>query len=285
MARCRMLSEAIMRSEIYLSMTLGAQILYVQLCVEADDEGFVGSAQRTVRLLGVKKASLKELIDNKFLLVFEKSGVSVIAHWCIHNKIKKNRIRDTIYQEERSKIFLNKQNIYEIGSQTLENPQKDTPSAKTKTRTKSGQKVGQNLDNLSDQVKSSEVKSSEEKSSEVSVSQVNGDERSMEVRDNVATIQELQGLCDLEMDTTPIYSLDEYKSALRARSNSSWAQKFIQTLSMLHRHYTRLIKGAYVDFDNMSSTHGQIIKQDYTEEELSSIFRNITDIDWDKEVI
>lgn len=280
MARCRMLSEAIMRSEIYLSMTLGAQILYVQLCVEADDEGFVGSAQRTVRLLGVKKAALKELIDNKFLLVFEKSGVSVIAHWCIHNKIKKNRIRDTIYQEERSKIFLNKQNIYEIGSQPLENPQKDTPSTKTKTRTKSGQKVGQNLDNLSDQVKSSEVKSSE-----VSVSQVNGDERSMEVRDNVATIQELQGLCDLEMDTTPIYSLDEYKSALRARSNSSWAQKFIQTLSMLHRHYTRLIKGAYVDFDNMSSTHGQIIKQNYTEEELSSIFRNITDIDWDKEVI
>ena len=280
MARCRMLSEAIMRSEIYLSMTLGAQILYVQLCVEADDEGFVGSAQRTVRLLGVKKASLKELIDNKFLLVFEKSGVSVIAHWCIHNKIKKNRIRDTIYQEERSKIFLNKQNIYEIGSQPLENPQKDTPMAKTKSRTKSAQIVGQNLDNLSDQVKSSEVKSSE-----VSVSQVNGDECSMEVRDNVATIQELQGLCDLEMDTTPIYSLDEYKSALRARSNSSWAQKFIQTLSMLHRHYTRLIKGAYVDFDNMSSTHGQIIKQNYTEEELSSIFRNITDIDWDKEVI
>ena len=280
MARCRMLSEAIMRSEIYLSMSLGAQILYVQLCVEADDEGFVGSAQRTVRLLGVKKASLKELIDNKFLLVFEKSGVSVIAHWCIHNKIKKNRIRDTIYQEERSKIFLNKQNIYEIGSQPLENPQKDTPMAKTKSRTKSAQIVGQNLDNLSDQVKSSEVKSSE-----VSVSQVNGDECSMEVRDNVATIQELQGLCDLEMDTTPIYSLDEYKSALRARSNSSWAQKFIQTLSMLHRHYTRLIKGAYVDFDNMSSTHGQIIKQNYTEEELSSIFRNITDIDWDKEVI
>ena len=122
MARCRMLSEAIMRSEIYLSMTLGAQILYVQLCVEADDEGFVGSAQRTVRLLGVKKASLKELIDNKFLLVFEKSGVSVIAHWCIHNKIKKNRIRDTIYQEERSKIFLNKQNIYEIGSQAPQQP-------------------------------------------------------------------------------------------------------------------------------------------------------------------
>ncbi|MBQ8178234.1 MAG: hypothetical protein IJ033_03475 [Clostridia bacterium] len=273
MARCRMLSESIMRSENFLSMTLGAQSLYVQLCIEADDEGFVSSVARTTRLLGLRKSVIKELVDNKFLIIFESSGVSVVCHWCIHNKVKKNRIRETIYQEEKSKVCLNKQKIYVLCDKNAKNLSYESLSSRTKT----GQKEVQNQLDLSDQVKLSEVKSSEVNSSESKLS-----DNELDSSAQVATVEALEGLTDLKIDCEPTHSLKDYELAFEEMKRSSFAQQTILTLNALHKQFNRLIMGEYRDFKKESSEKPKLMKQSYTKQEIQSAFIDIDNLDLDK---
>ena len=97
MNKCRMISDAVVRNESFLRMSAGAQTLYFHLCIEADDEGFVSAAGRFAKMLGFKVATLRELVDNGFLIFFEQSSVAVICHWFLNNKLKKDRIKETLF--------------------------------------------------------------------------------------------------------------------------------------------------------------------------------------------
>lgn len=111
MAKKRMLSEAILNSDAFMDMPLSTQMLYVHLNMRADDDGFVSSPKRIRMLVGAGEDDMKLLVAKRFILVFE-SGVIVIKHWRLHNYIKNDRYKPTLYQEEKKRLSVKKNGVY-----------------------------------------------------------------------------------------------------------------------------------------------------------------------------
>jgi len=103
MAERRMFAKTIIDSDAFLDMSLSTQALYFHLSMRADDEGFVNNPKKIMRMIGASDDELKILVAKNFILVFE-SGVIVIKHWKIHNYIRKDRIQDTVYEEEKQNL-------------------------------------------------------------------------------------------------------------------------------------------------------------------------------------
>lgn len=100
MADRRMISKSIIRQEKFLDLSLAAQALYMHLLAEADDDGFVGSAKSITRMLGTKSGDLKMLIETGFVILLD-TGVAYIKHWRMHNNIRKDRYKPTIFNLEK----------------------------------------------------------------------------------------------------------------------------------------------------------------------------------------
>jgi len=123
MAEKRMLSKMITTQDEFLDMPLSAQALYFHLNMYADDEGFVDKVKSIMRQVRSTDDDLKILLAKRYLLSFN-SGVVVIKHWLIHNSIRQDRVKDTLYQEERLQITVKENNSYtEIDRQLADNSQ------------------------------------------------------------------------------------------------------------------------------------------------------------------
>lgn len=105
MAQRRMFSLQIVDTDAFMDMPLSAQALYFHLGMRADDDGFVSNARRVQKLVGAADDDLRLLMAKRFILAFS-SGVIVIKHWKISNYIQKDRYKPTLYQEEKSTLFL-----------------------------------------------------------------------------------------------------------------------------------------------------------------------------------
>jgi len=117
MANKRMFSLDIVDSDAFLDMPTSSREFYFQLCMRADDEGFVGNPKKILRMLGGNDDDLKILIAKRFILTFE-SGVVVIKHWLIHNTIRMDRFHKTTYQDEKKCIKVKENGGYtESGNQ------------------------------------------------------------------------------------------------------------------------------------------------------------------------
>jgi hypothetical protein len=108
-----MFSKTIIDSDLFLDMPLTAQALYFHLSLRADDEGFINSPKKIMRMTGTRDDDLKILITKQFIIPFE-SGVVIIRHWLIHNSIRKDRIKTTFHKLEKESVTL-VNNIYELG--------------------------------------------------------------------------------------------------------------------------------------------------------------------------
>ena len=113
MANRRMLSKDVIRSDKFIGLSFSAQVLYMQLNVESDDEGFVNNPNMIARLVGVTNNDLQELIKKGFIITFD-SGVVVLCHFHLNNYIQPDRRHETVYLAEKSKIFKNDNKIYEL---------------------------------------------------------------------------------------------------------------------------------------------------------------------------
>ena len=111
MAERRMFAMTIINSDAFLDMPLSAQALYFHLCMGADDDGFLNNAKRVQRVTGASDSDLKVLIDKRFLITF-LSDVVVIKHWRMHNYIKKDRYKETVYTSEKSLLIIKKNGSY-----------------------------------------------------------------------------------------------------------------------------------------------------------------------------
>lgn len=103
MARRRMFSLDVIDTDKFLDMKASARLLYYELGMRADDEGFVSSPKRIMRTVGCTEEDLTLLIENGYVIKFI-SGVIVITHWKRHNSIQKDRFHKTIYKDELSKL-------------------------------------------------------------------------------------------------------------------------------------------------------------------------------------
>ena len=111
MAEKRMFSKAIIDSDDFLEMPVTARLLYYDLAMRADDDGFVNSPKKIIKFIGATEDDLNILFERKFIIVFD-SGVIVIRHWRLHNYIKKDRYKPTIYQNEMSQISVGEDKLY-----------------------------------------------------------------------------------------------------------------------------------------------------------------------------
>lgn len=110
-AQRRMISLKIVDTDIFLDMPLTARYLYLEFCTRADDEGFIASPKKILRMVGCSDDDFKILIAKQFIIPFE-SGVCVIKHWKIHNYIRSDRFTETIYLNEKSLLAVDENSAY-----------------------------------------------------------------------------------------------------------------------------------------------------------------------------
>lgn len=111
MAERRMFTQKITESDAFLDMPSSTQAYYFHLCMNADDDGFVKNPKVILRMTGVNDSDLKLLISKRFVLDFE-SGVIVIKHWRMHNLLRKDRYKETEYQDEKSRLYIKENGAY-----------------------------------------------------------------------------------------------------------------------------------------------------------------------------
>ena len=119
MARKRMFSLLVVDTDEFLDMPSSTQSLYYHLGMRADDDGFVSSPKKIVKLVNCSNDDLKLLIAKGFIIPFD-SGIIAIRHWKLNNDLKKDRYTPTIYLNEKSTLRVNKNKVYSIVGNNLE---------------------------------------------------------------------------------------------------------------------------------------------------------------------
>ena len=113
MAERRMFAKTIIDSDAFIDMPVTARLLYYDLGMRADDDGFVNSPKKIMRMVGSSQDDLSILISKKFIIPFD-SGVVVIKHWRIHNYIRKDTYHETKYKEEKAMLTMDENDSYSL---------------------------------------------------------------------------------------------------------------------------------------------------------------------------
>ncbi len=117
MAERRMFAKTIIDSDAFLDMPMSARLLYYDLSMRADDDGFNNSPRKVMRTIGATNDDMNILIARKFIIPFD-NGVVVIKHWLIHNYIRKDTYKETPYKEEKALLELDENNSYRLTDTT-----------------------------------------------------------------------------------------------------------------------------------------------------------------------
>jgi len=106
-----MFAKTIVDSDAFLDMPLSAQCLYFHLNMRADDDGFINNARMIQHVIGASEADRALLLQKRFILAFD-SGVVVIKHWRVHNYIRRDTYRETLYTEEKAALDVKADGAY-----------------------------------------------------------------------------------------------------------------------------------------------------------------------------
>ena len=109
-----MFAKTIIDSDAFLDMPLSTQALYFHLSMRADDDGFINNPKKIQRMIGCSDDDLKLLLVKNFIIPFD-SGVCVIKHWKIHNYIRNDRYKPTVYAEEKAQLTCKENGAYTVG--------------------------------------------------------------------------------------------------------------------------------------------------------------------------
>ena len=113
MANRRMFSLSVVDTDHFLDMPATARLLFYDLGMRADDDGFLQNAQRIARTTGAGKDDLSLLVAKGYVIPFE-SGVYVIRHWGVNNQIRKDRHRATLCASERALLKITPSGEYAL---------------------------------------------------------------------------------------------------------------------------------------------------------------------------
>jgi hypothetical protein len=106
-----MFSQTIIDSDVFLDMPSSTQSLYFHLAMRADDEGFVNNPKKIMRAVRCAEDDFKILLAKRYILSFD-SGIIVIKHWMIHNIIRPDRLKVTLYKEEKQLLEVKENGVY-----------------------------------------------------------------------------------------------------------------------------------------------------------------------------
>jgi hypothetical protein len=115
MAERRMFAKSIIDSDAFLDMPISARLLYYDLGMRADDDGFINSPKKIMRMIGATTNDMDILIAKKFVIPFE-NGIVVIKAWKINNYLRSDRYKPTNYLKEKALLKVENTGMY-----TLEN--------------------------------------------------------------------------------------------------------------------------------------------------------------------
>lgn len=125
MAIKRMFSLSVVDTDTFLEMPVSARLLYYELGMRADDDGFVDNCKKILLFTGLKEDDLKILIAKQFVVPFE-SGVIVIKHWKVNNYLQNDRIKPTIHQKEKALLKLDENNVYTLDTNCIHSIDKNS---------------------------------------------------------------------------------------------------------------------------------------------------------------
>lgn len=123
-----MFAKTIIDSDAFLDMPVTARLLYYDLGMRADDDGFVNSPKKIMRTVGASEDDLRVLLAKRFIIGFE-NGVIVIKHWRINNWLRQERKGHTPYQDQLARLTLEENGAYTEKAdteQTLSRHEADT---------------------------------------------------------------------------------------------------------------------------------------------------------------
>lgn len=113
MAERRMFAKTIIDSDAFIDMPVTARLLYYDLAMRADDDGFVNSPKKIMRMIGSSLDDLNILVMRKFIIPFD-NGIVVIKHWRIHNYIRQDTYSETKYKEQKALLELDENKSYRL---------------------------------------------------------------------------------------------------------------------------------------------------------------------------
>lgn len=113
MGKKRMISTDIVWADSFLDMPLSTQALYFHLVLAGDDDGVVAAPKRIQRMIGCSDDDFRLLMVKGFIIPFE-SGICVIRHWKVHNYIRADRYKKTIYTSEKNMLSLTEDGEYQL---------------------------------------------------------------------------------------------------------------------------------------------------------------------------
>ena len=111
MANRRMFCKDITESDAFLSMPLSSQALYYHLGMNGDDDWFLASAKKIVRMISASEDDFKLLVAKRFVLMFDK-WICVVKHRKINNQIRSDRYKETAYTKEMSMLRIKENGSY-----------------------------------------------------------------------------------------------------------------------------------------------------------------------------
>ena len=111
-----MLSRSVIDTDSFKSITHAGQTLYMHLIMNADDDGMIGNVLSLQKSISAKRTTLGELVRHGYLYVFE-SGVAVILHWGMHNRVQPSKKKKTVYTKELGMLQLGSDNCYYLRSE------------------------------------------------------------------------------------------------------------------------------------------------------------------------
>lgn len=111
MAKRRMISVDVLGSDKYVRLPFSSQAIYIQMILNADDDGFVDNVESLIRILGIEKKYYRELINREFVIEFD-TGVAAIAHWRKMNKVRSDRYCPTDYTKELKSLTVDEKDRY-----------------------------------------------------------------------------------------------------------------------------------------------------------------------------
>lgn len=117
MAHCRMISNVIVEDNQFLNLPHTAQSLYLQLLINADDEGFVMNAKHVAKRSRLTKKILNILSEHDYIIYFEETDVALIKHWYKHNRLKS--VKKSYCVREKSQVCL-VDNCYTLSTELVD---------------------------------------------------------------------------------------------------------------------------------------------------------------------
>lgn len=129
MAEKRMFSRAVMDEDAFLTLPARAQLTYVHMVLQADDDGFLDRVRSIRRQVGSAPRDVQALVDRGYVIAFA-SGVYAVAHWHIHNRIRKDTYTPTKHLQERQMLELDRTGVYRLRDGAVTEPSQDRHTGK-----------------------------------------------------------------------------------------------------------------------------------------------------------